>query len=158
MHLSPESIASFLTSWPFINIGIPCLSVIAGIFVKVVSRPDPGLKIKSDDLAVGFDIGVGALIIFVTKMVAASKELQAVADPKFQTELQSRIISAPWLLLLWLMGLWGLSTIIRKWGWKNPGGNPPANDNLTWHLGIVVPLVFGIVSLLLAVNWTGGDK
>ena len=73
MHNISFDMAEILTSWSFINLGIPLLTVIGGLFVKVVSRPDKDLKIKPDDFAVGFDIALGALIVFITKMVAVAK-------------------------------------------------------------------------------------
>lgn len=157
MTITAQDIAALFTSWYFINVGIPFLSVAGGIFVKVVSRPDKELKVKPEDWAVGFDIAIGALIIFITKMVAASNNLLELKDANLQKELQLKIISVPWLLLVWVIGLWGISTIIRKWGWKKDNSGQLTNEYDKFR-GIIIPLVFGIVSLLFAVNWTGGDK
>jgi hypothetical protein len=160
--ITVEDLANAISSWYFINIGIPFIAAFSGVFVKVVSRKDSELKFKRDDWAIGFDIALGALFIFITKMVSVSKGLLEVADPEMQKKLQAKIISMPLMLIVWGVGFWAISTIIRKWGWEERDigvqGKPKiVYEPSTW-VGIIIPFLFGLVSLIFALNWTGGEQ
>ena len=52
----------------------------------------------------------------------------------------------PRLLSAYLFGIWGLSTLVRKLGWES-------DDRLKTFWGIVVPDTFGLLALLVVVNW-----
>ena len=157
-----EIIAKILTSWYFINIGIPLIAAAAGIYVRVVSRKDEELKLKSDDLAIGFDIALGAVFVFLVKMVSVSAALLALPTNQnpLQADLKSKVISMPWMLLIWGIGFWGISTSLRKWGWKTVNEGTAQEPKAKYEptaVGIILPLIFGLVSLVFAVNWTGGE-
>ena len=56
----------FLAGNLFLHFFIPLIAVVLSIFLKYVSRNDNHKSFKKDDLAVGLDISVTALIIFIT--------------------------------------------------------------------------------------------
>jgi hypothetical protein len=152
--MNPSAAAAVFTSWAFINFAIPAITVIGGVYVKVVSRRT--LSVNRDDFAVGFDIALGALVLFVVKMVNASRTVIHVADAAVRDRFQAQLIAMPWMLLFWIAAFWGMSTVVRQWGWESVGGAQPQSERLTF-VGVGVPIAFGLASLLLAVLWTGGD-
>ena len=52
----------------------------------------------------------------------------------------------PWILFIYMIGIWGVSTTVRKLGWEGDG-------KLKVFWGIVVPDAFGLICLIFAVNW-----
>jgi hypothetical protein len=90
-----------------------------GIFVKIVSRNDKFIPFKKEDLAIGLETVVTALIILITDTVNELLKLQQNTKSGNALVLPENILLIPWLLLLMVILLWGVSTIIRKLGWKN---------------------------------------
>ena len=169
--ISAQNIANLIRSWWFINIGIPILAAIGGIFIKLISRQDKEFHFKRDDFVVGFDMTLGAVSIFFTKMVLISNEFLKATEPKTKQNLQDMIIAMPVFLLLWGIVLILISQLIRKWGWQPKKNLAQASETLppdktapdiiiepTIWIGIFLPLVLGFISLIFAVNWTGGEK
>ena len=127
----------------FLQFCVPLIAVGASVFLKYVTRNDTHKSFRKEDLAVGLDISITALLIFIT---AGSKlAVQLAATPQ-DAALQSKLAGVPWIIAAFTIGIWGVSTVVRKAGW---GGE----DKLKPLWGIVVPDIFGITSLLLVVNW-----
>ena len=70
----------------FLQFCVPLIAVSASVFLKYVTRNDAHKSFRKEDLAVGLDISITALIIFIT--AGATLRLDAPAD------------GLPWLRLL----------------------------------------------------------
>ena len=130
----------FLASGFFLQFCVPLLTVALTIFLRYVTRNDKHIAFKKEDLAVGMDLAVTALIIFITHtttLARASKDASDVSDS---------LATVPWIIMAFVIGIWGVSTVVRKRGWERAG-----KLNLFW--GIILPDLFGLAALLLVVNW-----
>jgi hypothetical protein len=127
----------------FLQFFVPLIAVGGSIFLKYVTRNDTHKSFKKEDLAVGLDLAVTALLLFIT---AGSKMATELAAKPADTALQSKLEGIPWIIAAFIIGIWGVSTLVRKAGWKG-------EDELKPLFGIAIPGVFGIVSLLFVVNW-----
>lgn len=134
---------NFLKDEIFLQFGVPLLTVTLSIFVKYVSRNDRHIGFRKEDLAVGLDMAVTALLIFITGSAQIANALPTDNPPK---EIVDQLASVPWVLMGFLVGMWGVSTLVRKLGWED-------DDKLKIFWGIVVPGLFGLLTLLFAVNW-----
>ena len=133
----------FLKNDIFLQFGVPLLTVALSIFVKYVSRNDLHTGFRKEDLAVGLDMSVTALLIFITGSAQIANSLPKINPPK---EVVEQLASVPWVLMAFLIGMWGISTIVRKLGWED-------EDKLKTFWGIIFPGLFGLLTLLFAVNW-----
>ncbi|MCP5528507.1 MAG: hypothetical protein H7A47_17085 [Verrucomicrobiales bacterium] len=127
----------------FLQFVVPLIAVGASVFLKFVTRNDAHKSFRKEDLAVGLDLSVTALIIFIT---ASSQMATALAANPSDTALQSKLAGVPWVIAFFTVGIWGVSTLVRKTGWAG-------EDKLKPFWGIAAPDIFGIGSLLLVVNW-----
>jgi len=132
----------------FLHFVVPLVAVLLGIYLKFVTRNDRHTPFMKEDLAVGLEISVTALIIYVTGCVANANAAVNTNDPAIKIQLEEKLMPVPWLLLAFVLGIWGISTLVRKIGWKTE-----SELKIIW--GIVVPDLFGIVMLILVVNWIG---
>jgi uncharacterized membrane protein YgcG len=127
----------------FLQFCVPLIAVTASVFLRFVTRSDVHKAFKKEDLAVGLDLSVTALLIFIA---AGSKLGQDLAQAPQDIVLISKSMSVPWVLAAFIVGIWGVSTIVRKLGWED-------DDRLRIFWGIVVPDVFGLLALIFVVNW-----
>lgn len=127
----------------FLQFGVPLITVALSIFVKYVSRNDRHSGFRKEDLAVGLDMSVTALLIFITGSAKIASSLPANNPPP---DVVQQLASVPWVLMGFLVGMWGISTIVRKLGWED-------DEKLKILWGIIVPGLFGLLTLLFAVNW-----
>jgi len=134
---------NFLENESFLQFGVPLITVALSIFVKYVSRNDRHTGFRKEDLAVGLDMAVTALLIFITGSAQIASNLPPQNPP---LEIVEQLASVPWVLMGFLVGMWGISTLVRKLGWEE-------DDKLKIFWGIVVPGLFGLLTLLFAVNW-----
>lgn len=132
-----------MVSQYFLQFVVPLIAVGASIFLKYVSRHDTHKAFRKEDLAVGLDLAVTALLLFVT---TGSKTAQDLAKNPSDNALAEKLAALPWIVCGLLVGIWILSTAVRKKGWIGDG-----SLDTTW--GVIVPDAFGIVALLFAVNW-----
>lgn len=132
----------FLANPLFLRFIVPLITVAFTIFLKVASRNDRHTRLKKDDFAVGLEIAVTALILFISE--SASLAQQFAMTPN--TIIIDKLSTAPWLILAFVFGIWGVSSIVRWAGWKG-------DDDLNIVWGIVFPGLFGILLLLFVVNW-----
>lgn len=137
----------FTSNW-FQIIGVTFVSSILGIFVKYVSRNDAYNKsFKKEDLAIGLEMVITALILLITNSV---NQFNKLSDSSLNENVKNIIRSneqiVPWIILILIIGLWGTSTVIRKIGWEN-------EDELKISWGIVFPNIIGIASLIYVFTW-----
>lgn len=151
---------NFLTSPLFQYAVFPVGSAALGVAVKCVTRNDRYTTFRKEDLAVGLELMLTACLMFVLlttnralALVEANKELStclkalpidseraAWLQGKAQL-LSSQLAAAGWLIALMFLGLWSISTLVRKWGWRS-------ESEMTTGVGIAIPLAFGILSLV----------
>ena len=127
----------------FLQFGVPLITVGLSIFVKYVTRNDRHSGFKKEDAAVGLDLAVTALLIFITGSAQLASNLPSINPP---AQLVSKLSTVPWILMSFLIGIWGISTIVRKLGWED-------DDKLKIFWGIILPNIFGVFTLLFVVNW-----
>jgi len=151
----------FLNSIIFRFLIFPIGSAVLGVGLKYTSRNDQYTPFRKEDLAVGLELVLTACLTYVVvtsdRAIAlhkVNKELQQVLqkppiDAAVASKLQSQITTlsqqvgmAGWTIAFMFLGLWGLSTVVRKWGWKS-------ETEMTTGCGITLPLVFGVIALIL---------
>lgn len=121
---------------------IPLLTTLLSVFVRIVSRNDKFSIVKKEDFAIGLEIFVTAILLLASDTLKYVSNREAVPE----VLLQNRLFVVPWIMLGLLIGLWSISTLIRKLGWKN-------GENMNWWWGIICPNIFGLITLILVVNW-----
>lgn len=141
-------IISFLSNNYVKFFAIPLLTTLLAVFVKMVSRNDKDVFIKKEDFAIGLDISVTALLLLLTDTLNYASRLATEKDAIRMHDTE-KLISVSWLMVIFVVGLWGMSTLIRKKGWNNP-------DEMHWGYGIIVPNIFGLTTLIFVVNWITG--
>lgn len=127
----------------FLQFFVPLIAVGASVFLKYVTRNDAHKSFRKEDLAVGLDISVTALLIFIA---AGSKMAVQLAASPGNSALQAKLGGVPWIIAVFIIGIWAVSTLVRKAGWDG-------EDKLKPFWGIIVPDIFGITVLLSVVNW-----
>ena len=105
---------------------------------------DRHIPLKKEDFAVGLELSVTALILFITECVNYTREVLQNAEGLIADD--DKFLSIPWITFFLLVGLWGCSTLIRKKGWKDA-------DNLDMKMGIIIPNIYGLIILIFVVNW-----
>jgi len=136
-----------LASTYFKNFAVPLITVFLSVFVKIVSRNDQFISFKKEDLAIGMDVSITALIIFIVASAGLASELANITSDVTNI-VNERLTSVPWLILAFVCIIWFVSTIVRKFGWDN-------EDELNIYWGILFPDIIGILLLLFVVNWMG---
>jgi hypothetical protein len=124
---------------------IPLMTTLLIVFVKIVSRNDKFSSFKKEDFAIGLEISITALLILISDTLNYISRIQN-TDLTTLIHDKTKLISMPWLLLAYVIGLWGISTLVRKKGWKN-------EDEMNWWWGIIIPDMFGLLTLIFVVNW-----
>jgi hypothetical protein len=72
-----------------------------------------------------------------------------IAELRIQADsLSQQLAPSAWILLAIVLGLWSLSTLVRKVGWR-------ADDDLRPVVGIALPMLAGLASLILVMNAAG---
>ena len=134
---------SFIGDPFFIQFVVPLLTVALSVFLKFVTRNDHHVSFRKEDFAFGIDLAITALLLFV---VSSSTVVQQSLQQGASQTVISKSHGVPWVLLSVFVGIWAVSTIVRKLGWETEG-----RLHLFW--GIVLPNTFGIIVLLFVVNW-----
>lgn len=138
--------AELFKSRLFQMLAVPVLSALLSVFVKAVSRNDKFGMFRKEDAAVGLEVALAAIITLLTYSVHLAKLSRG--DLAAMRELERRMLEYPWILLGLVFSLWGVSTAVRKLGWKS-------QVEMTLGAGVVLPLVYGIASLIIVVAWIG---
>ena len=126
---------------------IPLFTTLFAVFVKIVSRNDKFTAFKKEDFAIGLEIAVTAVLLYISDTLNYASRNKAV-NPNSAIQNNDKLISVPWILLAFLIGIWGISTLVRKAGWNG-------EEDMHWWWGIIVPDCFGIISLIYVVNLIG---
>jgi hypothetical protein len=154
----------FLTSAVFRYGIFPIGSAALGVAIRYVSRNDQYATFSKEDIAVGLQLILTACLMLVTLttdralvLVQANKALeQALAQNPIDTikanhlqaqarALSNQLATAGWLIAAMFLGLWSISTIVRKWGWKSATEMKPV-------IGIGLPLAFGVLALIVVMS------
>lgn len=134
----------------FSDFGIPLLSVLLTMAIKIVSRKDNYMSPQREDFAVGFDLLVTSLIL-ITVFASRAAYLIANEQTSNKIELTNKLNLLPWVILLFVIGLWSLSTIVRIKGWEINPNNP--NPILHKFWGVILPTSIGVIVLLFTVKY-----
>lgn len=151
----------FLTSTVFRYLIFPIGSAILGVAIKYVTRNDRYKSFQKEDLAVGLELMLTACLTFIAlttdravslastnrnlAQLLQQTPLDIAAVSKLQTQaltLTNTLATSGYLIAFMLLGLWGISTLVRKRGWKSDTEMHPVQ-------GIAVPLAFGVLSLIV---------
>lgn len=127
----------------FIQFIVPLITVGLSVFLKFVTRNDQHVSFQKEDFAFGIDLSITALLIFI---VSSAGLVQQSIVPGVSESVIIKVNTIPWILLSVFLGIWAVSTIVRKLGWEGDG-----KLHVFW--GISVPDIFGILVLLFVVNW-----
>ncbi len=127
----------------FIQFVVPLITVGLSIFLKFVTRNDQHISFQKEDIAFGIDLSITALLIFI---VSSSNLVRQSLVAGASQDILDKVNAIPWILLSVFLGIWAVSTIVRKLGWVGDG-----KLHIFW--GISVPNIFGIIVLLFVVNW-----
>ncbi len=163
------SFLDLLASIWFQYLIFPFGSVIVGVLIKWATINDRYDNFKKDDLAVGLELALTGALMYIVLTTDRAVELikrnndlasmlqNAQIDPAQATQLQievsdlsNRIATSGWVIFLMFFGLWSISTFVRKWGWDDSVGE------LDTVKGIVVPIIFGVLSLVLVMAEAAG--
>lgn len=135
----------FLAHPLFLQFIVPLITVAFTVFLKVVSRNDKFKRFKKEDLAVGLEVAVTALILFITESASLAQQLSTQSSQVLPKTIE-KLTTAPWIILAFVLGIWGVSSTVRWIGWKG-------DDDLNTGWGIVFPDLFGLLLLFFVVNW-----
>jgi len=131
---------------------VPLFAVGFSVFLKTVSRNDQYTAFKKEDLAIGLEIAVAALIIYITYCVTMADQIVSLINsglnPGLLGSLKGKFLVVPWVLTAFVLGIWGMSTLVRRLGWKD-------QDSLNIFFGIVLPFIYGLLCLIFVINWIG---
>jgi hypothetical protein len=158
----------FLSSTFFRYALFPFASVALGAWVKFVSRNDQYLRFKKEDIAVGLDLLRTACLMFVLlttdhalalsstntalKNAVSMNPVDQVAAARLQGDvlrLSRKMTTSGWMILIMVLGLWGVSTMVRGWGWASETELKPL-------IGVGIPLGVGVLSLLVVMAMATG--
>lgn len=134
---------SALGSPYFFQFGVPLIAVSLFVLVKFVSRDDKHRGLKKEDLAIGLELTLVAFLIFI---VSSAQWVRAIGVNNASQEVLDKIASVPWIIFVFIVGIWGVSTLVRKLAWGS-------DDELNLFWGVVVPDAFGLLTLLFVVDW-----
>ena len=151
---------NFLSSNLFRFLLFPLTSALLGVMVKYVTRNDKYAKFTKEDFAIGLELVLTAGLMFVlltsdwaVSLISANTTLHGLVNvpqpnigevSRLQAHvavLSEKVATAGWVVFAFVAGLWGISTIVRKWGWVS-------ETELSTGVGIAIPLVVGILALV----------
>lgn len=139
----------FLLNPYFSDFGVPLVSVLLTMGIKIVSRKDNFMTPQREDFAVGFDLLVTSLILIT---VFASRAAYLIHNDKVSnnSDLKTKLELLPWIILSFVLGLWSLSIMVRIKGWETSNTPSPILHKF-W--GVFLPTSIGIIALLLTVKY-----
>jgi hypothetical protein len=159
-----------ITNFYVKNIGIPLITIIVTILIKLISKNDklnPSL-VRKQDFAIGLDLGVTSLVILITNMVdlisqyynnpliknSASLPPEQLAGQTIQEfykvflesqRLQNKLLESWLISLALIIGILLLALFVRTLGWEK-------GEQLNWK-GIIFPNIWGVIALVFVVFW-----
>ena len=152
------TLIEFLSSPVFRFLLFPVGSAVLGVGIKYVTRNDNYAKFQKEDLAVGLELLLTACLMFLAltsdrslqiasvnqglAAALASRDVPRAQELQLKASILSQELAASgWVLLIMFLGLWSVSTLVRKLGWQSKDAMRPL-------LGIALPLVVGILALI----------
>ena len=150
----------FLSSPIFLYGVFPLGSAVLGIGVKYATRNDQFSKFRKEDVAIGLELMMTAALMFVlltsdraatlvslNDQIAKALTMTPLPPETAVLQLEAReltdfMTTSGWLIAAMVFGLWSVSTIVRKWGWRSETEMTPA-------VGIALPLALGVLSLMV---------
>jgi hypothetical protein len=126
---------------------LPFIAALVTICIKVVSRKDAFMGFTKEDFAIGFDISITALILLLTSATQCATDLH-LNSKSASSASSEKLAVLPWILFLYIALMWGVSTLVRIKGWDVQNNNKP-----TVFWGVIVPDIFGAISLLTAIKF-----
>ncbi len=130
------------------NFAVPFIGTLLGIGIKVFSRNDNITKWrKKDDLAVGFEMAIAAIIIFLANTFSLAGRALGATGTAQMIELTNRFIGSFFIFISLCATLIAISFVVRKFGF-NKAVFP--DEELTLGIGIILPFIFGFLSLVIA--------
>jgi len=142
-----EKMIELLSNKYFQFLVIPLLTIFLAVFVKYVSKKDEYSRLRKEDFAIGLEISIAAIVLLISNTLKYMSSISLSNGVQLMDS--NNLLVLPWVILFIVVGLWGISTLIRKKGWKN-------EDEMTWLCGIILPNIFGLSVLILVVNWISG--
>lgn len=124
---------------------IPLMTTLLAVFVKIVSRNDKFSTVKKEDFAIGLEIAITAILLLTSDTLKYASSVTKATENLHPLN-NDKLLTVPWILLVFFIGLWGISTLIRKMGWES-------ETEMNWWWGIILPNLFGLISLIFVVNW-----
>jgi|ERR1700723_3510620 hypothetical protein len=146
--------AVLATSWFKYGV-LPSITTGLALLMKFNSRPDV-ISFELEDWAVGFDLCQVSFFAILTDGVAdavRSIATTGITDAA-KDALKNRLETLPWVLCGMLIILILVSIVVRKAGWTKPAGVPQPKLN---RLGLILPLIIGVVYVIGAIMWMGGN-
>lgn len=133
--------SEFLNSTFFSLFLVPTFVALLGAFIKGSSRNDKHSDsfFLKEDWAVGFDLTLASIVALILHGAFLCKNL---ASPPPSEKLLEALV----LVSVMSFMMWGLSMIVRRAGWKK-------KNQLNFWVGVILPDVFGVFSLLITVYW-----
>lgn len=135
-----------LSSTYFKFLIVPLLTTFLVIFIKSVSRNDKHKFLKREDFAFGLEMGVTAILLLLGNSVTVAQ--QTLTNPDLAVKVSEKLLSIGWITPILIFGLWGISTIVRRIGWRS-------DTELKIFWGIIFPDLFGLVILIYVVSTIG---
>ncbi len=130
------------------NFAVPFIGTLLGIGIKMFSRNDNITKWrKKDDFAVGFEMSIAAIIIFLANTFSlAGRALKATTTLQM-VEFTNRFVGSFFIFISLCASLIAISFVVRKFGF-NKAVFP--EEELTLVIGIILPFLFGFLALVAA--------
>lgn len=140
--------ADFIASGFFRYFVVPLAAVVLSIFVKKVSQNDKYSTFSKEDFAVGLELALTALLLFIGYSVSLAQRIsgRVSGSDSLPDNLDERFVLIPWIVLVFVFGLWAMSTLVRKFGWRS-------RDEMNWACGVILPLIWGLLTLVFVVLW-----
>ena len=127
----------------FVTICTTCIT----IFVKVTTRNDSHQPFRKEDLAVGFELIITAIVLILMETTDVCIKYFKQKEMSENIVFMDKIISMPFILLFMGLFLWILSTFVRKYGWES-------EEKLHKIKGVILPDVCGLIMLILSVHFS----
>ena len=131
----------FISSETFRFLWMPILTIILVIIGKRYSKPRYRRSIE--DLAVGLNLVVTAIFIFITRMGIYAEEIE-----RGSGSLDS-LFDMFGLVIILIVGYFGIFLLIKSCGWCESGEIPRIRN---WN-GVIWPDLIGVTLLIIAYVW-----
>jgi hypothetical protein len=138
-------ILNYLSNPIFKNLTVSILSIFITMTIKVLCRKDSNFKYTWNDLSIGFNLIVSAIVFSLNSI------LDILLKNKDYTVIESAVL---WIIMCKIFTIFfhlflttALMVIIRKFGWQEENNTEPRL--LT---GVIFPVAVGLFTLLVSLN------